>query len=68
MKKLTGILIGLTSSLLTVAGLFRVAEKFDPLSHAFRGVEIVGKAGEKPAENCTLPTQYLPPETDSKLG
>lgn len=68
MKKFTGILIGLTSSLLTVAGLLRVAERLDPLSHEFRAVEIVGTAVDRPGEACTLPTNYLPSETDSQLG
>jgi len=68
MKTLTRILIGLTSSLLATAGLFRAAEKLDPLTHALRGVVIVSSAADRPAEGCADPCNYLPRESKSTIA
>lgn len=65
MKTLTRIMIGLTSSLLATAGLFRMAEKFDPLSQAVRSVPVLSSTADRPSEDCILPCNYLPPESGS---
>jgi hypothetical protein len=68
MKTLTRIMIGLTSSLLAAAGLFRVAEKLDPLSHALRNVTVMSTTADRPSEDCTCPSAYLPPDARATAG
>lgn len=60
MKALTRITVGLTSSLLAAAGLFRTAEKLDPLTHALRDVVVASSSAERPGETCGLPCNYAP--------
>lgn len=67
MKTLTRIVIGLTSSLLATAGLFRAAEKLDPLTHALGIVVVASSSVDRPGETCVLPCSYALVETVVKV-
>lgn len=68
MKTFTRITIGLTSSLLTIAGLFTAAEKLDPLSQSLRGGPAITRAVDRPGEDCVLPCHYSPAPRGDKLS
>lgn len=68
MKTLTRNMIGVTSSLLSVAGLFRIAEKFDPLSQSLRKAPAMSNGADHPSQDCIFPCNYLPPEPSANVG
>ncbi len=51
-------IIGLLSSLLAALGLWRAAERLDPLSHRLAPPTALALAFERAADNCTLPCNY----------
>lgn len=68
MKTFTRIMIGLTSSLLAIAGLICVAEKLDPLSQSLRGAPAIAAVADQPGENCALPCHYAPEARDRQFS